>query len=568
MQKVQLIINRTQKGSLLVEVLLAVAVFGVLVTGVTGAIIYGQQSTLLGSQRAHAAHIAKASNEAIRAIRDENFSLLIPGTYGLTVSGNKWALQGTPDVVDGIYTRSIAISSVDAITRSIAVSVTWQQNPQRTGTVTTNGQLTNWRVATVPSGPPIMMAYSKTTNVPFYRTWNGSAWSAESSAQTVGGNINYIVLKESRTRNEAILGTMDAAGNIYVQTWNGTVWSTPTLMATVGAALSVYRGFDIEYEKSGDRAIVTYLPNSTSVDPAYRIWNGTSWSVSTTITLPPTTGIVRWIETAPNPISTSNELALVMLDANSDVYGLVWNGTSWVNMGVAVVWDATAASATKKTIDVAYEQTSGRVLFGWGDSVATDQYYRIWNGTTLTAATLLDIPASGGVCEWVKLVPRPISNELMYGCQDAGSDLNTRKWSGSAWDTATQHPEHSATTENITSMNYDLVWETHSTNPGEALLAWGNSATVSKKQWSGAAWGVASVLTSSDDSSFIKLKADPVSGAIFAGIYEDATSATDDIWETRLTGGGTVWSAKNTIWGGATSATPVFFRIDITSREP
>jgi hypothetical protein len=88
---------------------------------------------------------------------------------------------------------------------------------------------------------------------------------------------------------------------------------------------------------------------------------------------------------------------------------------------------------------------------------------------------------------------------------------------------------------------------------------------VQKKQWSGTAWGSASTLTTSDDTSFIRLKADPVSGAIFAGIYEDSTSATDDIWESRLTGGGTVWSAKNTIWGGATSATPVYFRIDIAT---
>lgn len=566
MPKVLLITSQEQRGALLVEILLAISVFGLMVTAVTGAIVYGQQSTVLGSQRAHAAHIAKASNEAIRAIRDENFTLLAPGTYGLTISGNKWSLTGTPDIVDGIYTRSIVIGSVDAVTRSITTSITWQQNMQRSGIVSTIGRLTNWRAASTPPGPPMMMAYSKTTNTPFIRTWDGSVWSAESSAQAVGGNINYVVLKISRTRNEAVLGTLDAAGNINVQVWNGTTWGAPTLMANVGAALSVYRGFDIDYEASGDRAVITYLPNSTSVDPAYRIWNGTSWTAATTITTPPTTGIVRWIETAPSPISSSNDIAMTMLDANSDVYGMLWNGTSWVNMGVATVWDATAASATKKTIDVAYEQTTGRVMFGWGDSVATDQYYRIWNGTTLTAATLLDIPASGGVCEWVRLVPRPSSNELLYGCQDAGADLNTRKWSGSAWDTATQHPEHSATTENITSMNYDLVWETHSTNPGEAWLMWGNSATVSKKQWTGSAWGAASVLTSSDDSSFIRLMADPVSGAVFAGLYENSTSATDDIWESRLTGGGTAWSAKNTIWGGPTSASPVFFRVDIASR--
>jgi len=232
-------------------------------------------------------------------------------------------------------------------------------------------------------------------------------------------------------------------------------------------------------------------------------------------------------------------------------------------MGNSAVWDATASVATRKAISVTYEQASGRAMFMWGDSVATDQYYRIWNGSSLTANALLDIPAAGGVVSWSQLTSRPNSNELMYGEVDAGADLNTRKWSGSAWDTVTQHPEHSAGVENITSMVFDIVWETHSANPGKAWLLMGNGNVVQAKQWSGTAWGSASTLTGSDDTSFIRLKADPVSGAIFAGIYEDSTSATDDIWESRLTGGGTAWSAKNAIWGGATSATPVYFRIDI-----
>lgn len=246
---------------------------------------------------------------------------------------------------------------------------------------------------------------------------------------------------------------------------------------------------------------------------------------------------------------------------------MAWNGTTntWGTMGTAAVWDATAASATKKTIDVDYEQTSGRAMFMWGDSIATDQYYRIWNGTTLSAATLLDIPAEGGLAEWVQLAARPNSNEIMVGVQDAGADLNTRKWSGTAWDTVTQHPEHSAAVENITSRGFDIVWETHTANPGKAWLVWGNSLTVTAKQWSGTAWGAGSVLAGSDDTSFIRLRADPVSGTVFAGIYEDSSSASKNIWESRLSGGGTAWSAKNTIWAGPTGLTPVFFRIDIAT---
>lgn len=411
------------------------------------------------------------------------------------------------------------------------------------------------------------MAYSKTSSTPFYRTWDGSSWSAENPAQGVGSNINYVVLKSSRTRNEAILGTLDSNGNIYAQVWNGTSWGNLQLMVNLGSANAATRSFDIAYEKSGDRLVIVYPAGAGNVDFAYRTWDGSNWSPPTTVSAPPTTAIVRWMDMTQNPLSSSNEIAMIMMDNNIDVYGMVWTGSTWSNMGVSAVWDATAAIATEKVIDVAYEQTSGRSMFIWGDSVATDQYYRIWNGSTLTANTLLDIPASGGVANWIELVSRPNSNELMYGVLDGGSDLNTRKWSGSAWDTATQHPEHTGAAENNSSMVFDLVWETHSANPGKAWLMWGNGATVSKKQWSGTAWGAASVLTGSDDTSFVRLKADPSSGAIFAGIYEDSSAnvANRDIWESRLTGGGTTWSAKNIIWGGPTSGTPVFFRIDIAT---
>jgi hypothetical protein len=407
-----------------------------------------------------------------------------------------------------------------------------------------------------------MMAYSKTTTTPFFRQWTGSAWGAESSAQTVGGNINYIVLKSARTRDEAILGTQDSAGGIWIQVWSGTSWGNRT---QVGTGSTTTRSFDIAYEKNGDRAVIAYTATAASADFDYRTWNGTSLSSATTVTAPPTTGAINWIELRQNPLSASNDIALIMLDANIDVYGMVWNGTSWGTMGTAAVWDATAATATKKTIDVEYEQTSGKAMFMWGDSVAGDQYYRTWNGTTLSAATQLTISTEGGIAEWIQLASRPNSNEIMLGVQDAGADLNTRKWSGSAWDTVTQHPEHDATLESITSRNFDIVWETYSGNAGKAWLMWGDGATITKNQWSGTAWGTASTLTGSDDTAFIRLRADPASGAIFAGIYEDSSSSTDDIWDSHLTGGSSTWNTKNIIWGGATGASPVFFRVDIAT---
>ena len=563
MPKVWSRIKLLQRGFSPVEVLLAATVFAFLTTALIGAIIYGRSSTANAGDRVRAVQIADEGIEAVRNLRDAAFTNLTDGTYGLTQSGNQWVLSGSSDVT-GIYTRQVTVASVDATRKTVTATVTWPQGTS-TAQVNTTSRLTNWLAAITPPAPttgPIMMAYSKTTTTPFYRTWNGTAWTAEAAAANVVGNINYVVLKSSRTRNEAVMGLQTSTGAIYIQTWNGTAWGNLT---QVGTGPTTTRSFDIAYEKSGDRAVIAYTPVSASPDFAYRTWNGTTLSAATTITAPPTTGALNWLELEQNPVSTSNEIAMIMLDANADVYGMAWNGTSWGTMGTATVWDATAASAAKKTIDVGYEQTSGKAMFMWGDSVITDQYYRTWNGTTLSAATLLDIPAEGGLSEWVQLAARPNSNEMMVGVQDAAANLNTRKWSGTAWDTATQHPEHSAAVENITSRGFDIVWETHTANPGKAWLVWGDGLTVTAKQWSGTAWGTGSVVAGSDDTSFIRLRADPVSGAVFAGMYEDSSSASKNIWESRLSGGGTAWSAKNTIWAGPTGLTPVFFRIDIAT---
>lgn len=582
--------KRLSKGFSLIEVILAVAIFMLFSTAAVGVVLQGFNLNRLGSEETVANQFAAEGIEAVKSIKNQAYSNLnavnpTPRAVRRNAS-NVWEFNPTDGSNDTLihnasdnYVRQVKAESVnrdgsgnivetggtlDPDTKKITSTVSWNFNSARPESVILTTYLSDWRR---PLGGPIMMAYSKTTTTPFYRTWDGSSWSAEGSAQVVGGNINYIVVKSARTRNEAILGTLDSNGFIYIQIWNGTSWGNLTQVVSIGSANATTRSFDIEYEKSSDRAVIAYLSSPSSSDFTYRIWDGSTLSEATTITAPPTTGVINWIELAASPISTSNEIAMIMLDANSDVYAMVWNGSSWGTMGVSTVWDATGATSVRKSIDVAYEQISGRAMFIWGDSIATDQYYRIWDDSTLTAATLLDIRASSGVANWIRLVSRPSSNELLYGVQDGDRRLNTRKWSGSTWDTAAQHPRHDGSTENTTSMNFDLVWETHPANPGKAWLMWGNGGRVSKKQWSGTAWRGASILTGSDDTSFIRLKADSTSGSIFAGIYEDASAAgaNRNIWESRLTGGGAIWSAKNIIWSGPTSATPVYFRIDIAT---
>ncbi len=151
--KKEWLITEYQQGFSLVEVILSIAVFALLITTLIGAYFYGQESTALAGNRARAVMIAEEGLEAVRNIRDEDFSNLEDGTYGLNISNNAWVLSGLSDNVD-IFTRQIEISPIDGDRKEVTSTVTWQQNPQRSGIISVETYLTNWQKSVVVGPPP------------------------------------------------------------------------------------------------------------------------------------------------------------------------------------------------------------------------------------------------------------------------------------------------------------------------------------------------------------------------------------------------------------------------------
>lgn len=135
------------KGFSLVEVLLSVSILGLLLTFLTAGLIYGQESTALSGARIRATFLAQEGLEASRNIRDSSFANLTNGTYGLNTSTGHWAFSGSSDTTDS-FTRTITISTVDANRKQVTSTVTWQQNPQRQGSVQLTTYLNNWKTGT------------------------------------------------------------------------------------------------------------------------------------------------------------------------------------------------------------------------------------------------------------------------------------------------------------------------------------------------------------------------------------------------------------------------------------
>ncbi|PIR77845.1 MAG: hypothetical protein COU30_00275, partial [Candidatus Magasanikbacteria bacterium CG10_big_fil_rev_8_21_14_0_10_38_6] len=135
--------HNNNKGFSLVEAVLATAIFGLMVTGMVGALIYGRQSTFTTSTHGRAALIAEEGIEAVRNMRDNSFDNLENGTHGLTVSGTNWIFSGSSDLTDN-YTRQIFIDSIDSNTKIVTTTVTWQATPQSNRMITLVTRFTNW----------------------------------------------------------------------------------------------------------------------------------------------------------------------------------------------------------------------------------------------------------------------------------------------------------------------------------------------------------------------------------------------------------------------------------------
>lgn len=460
---------------------------------------------------------------------------------------------------------------------------------RRIRSVGTVGNATRTIEAVVRHGAA-MMVYAKESSpgVPFYRRWNNETltWGAEAAANDVGPLIYYMVLKFARTRNEAILGVQDSAGAITIQVWNGTVWTAPMATCSTGAGNALYRGFDIEYETQTDRALIV-CNNNVAAQASFGFWNGTALTfpaVGSPVVLT-AIGAPRWIVLAANPLATSDEIVLLaqgLPDATADVYGMRWTGTLWSNMGAAGTWETNAATNTSmggvgtRVIDVAYERQSGRAMFIWGVNAVGLQRYRIWDGTNLSGTNTLDltnIPGNDMIGEavWVRLVSNPgsTSNQLLYGVQDDQRDLFTAFWNGGAWASQIQMDTN---VEDTGDRNFDVVFETHPNNVNHAWCAWGDTSGADftrGNHWNGAAWlGQAPLTGTSEEAAHTRLVAHPASGAVFALVYEDTSSTTDDIAEYHLTAGGAVWTATApAIWGGPTVANPVRQRIAIAAER-
>lgn len=153
--------TRSHCGQSVVEIIIAVGLFSIIAGSSIIAILSSFSSTRLSEEYTMATAIATEGLEAAQSIRNQSWSALTNGAHGLSNSGGTWAFSGTTDIdASGRFTRTVTLSSVqrnnagdivasggtvDAETKLVTASVTWNFTESRSNTVTLVQYLTNWQ---------------------------------------------------------------------------------------------------------------------------------------------------------------------------------------------------------------------------------------------------------------------------------------------------------------------------------------------------------------------------------------------------------------------------------------
>ncbi len=207
------------------------------------------------------------------------------------------------------------------------------------------------------SGDAIVTYGKEGSNDVFYRVWDGSSWSSESSLSapgTVSGDPAWIVTSNDLSSDHVVMGVISQGGDGWVSVWNGTSWEAAVEIETSVESITS-PNIAVAFENKSGEALVTYSEDATNT-VHYRTWDSVGgWSAEQVLF--DAGDKINSMTLDSNPYS--NEIMLAVQDDGHDLNYVLWDGDSWgtpvelendtgenKNQPFAFVWDQDGVLAT------------------------------------------------------------------------------------------------------------------------------------------------------------------------------------------------------------------------------
>jgi hypothetical protein len=321
----------------------------------------------------------------------------------------------------------------------------------------------------------------------------------------------------------AILG-VKGDREVRGQIWNGTSWTRSAKLGT--APESFWWGFDVAYERQHDRAVAV---SSTNEGPVYWVWDGAGWAVeAAAFPAEVSRDQPRQLRMAANPLSDSNELALVVNTVAGSDYAAIWDGVSWGH------YTSLDGPGGDTDVYVAYEQVSGRAMVVYGKRGSPDGYYRLWDGERWLGEGQFPAPTAETLGpRWMTLAADPTSNRIALGVVTRGSGEESHiwlsMWTGTAWES----PSNAGGAQ-ASNVNWPAVAVAFEGTSGQAVAAYsadGAGGSVETALWgAGAGWTLEARPAIGSHSRSLMLFPHPVSDRIMAMFIDSNEALYHTLW--------------------------------------
>src|SRR5207249_4199485 len=179
-----------------------------------------------------------------------------------------------------------------------------------------------------------------------------------------------------------------------------------------------------------------------------------------------------------------------------------------------------------RAFHVCYGRWTGDLLIAYWNDTQKKIGYRIYNGSTLSAESLLTL-SSNTTVSWVALAAKPFSDEMLLLAANTSNTLYATYWNGSAFGSVTTL----ATTLQIDGTEcFGAAYETLS---GDPLVTYALNGSNSPRYRTGTGynWSAEGSLPSIGGvGKWLRLSADPISNQILFAALDDQKHINANAW--------------------------------------
>ncbi len=433
-----------RRGASIIEILLAVAIFGALAAGLLVFVWEPMTASGSASEWNRAVFLAEEGLEAARSIRSGGWTHLTEGPHGIAKPGGVWQFSGTSDTSDG-FTRVVTVGMVER---------------DANGNIVDSGGLPDPRTKLVTSTVSWGSLFGGTKSLDFsaYITnWNVYDWKQTSDSHFYGGTLDHVTVVGTGDDAHLELETMMMekywipSQGILVTHTSDTDWSggtyTDTILNETGEPANITGTGDPEWVELAAGKSIFETTDQDFIDGTFSdtVVAGTGDLGAVALDTH-----VAWFEVSSPSLSHMNGVAMYSSIAGFAVGGsgdiLEWDGYEW----------SEALSPTGNALyDISMaSDTTGFAVGGNGSIIS-------WNGTVWSSSASPTGNTLYGVYQ--------ISSTDAWAVGASGTILH---WDGSTWMLHTD-------TGNHTWRDIHMV---------SATDGWAVSASGVIYRWNGTGW--------------------------------------------------------------------------------